>query len=183
MTKRSKPLVGFAGLSRVGKDTAARVLIQHLGYVRESFAAPIRQFVAHILGWSLAELEARKEEHIDWLGTTPRRMMQTVGTEWGRIGVNDRIWVNRVMRAAKDNRIFRNAPTVITDVRFDNEAETIRAAGGVVIHIVRPDALKTSAHVSEAGVTRHPGDDVLLNDCPQAEYEERVLALVSSLCA
>lgn len=173
--------MGFAGLARVGKDTAAQVLIKEFGYVQESFADPIRKFVAHILGWSLAELEARKEDYIEWLGTTPRRMMQTVGTEWGRIGVNDLIWVNRTLRAVDHNRINLFSPTVITDVRFDNEAEAIRAAGGVVVHIVRPDALKTSAHVSENGVTRHPRDYVLINDCDKATFENRVWAMVRSL--
>ena len=45
---------------------------------------------------------------------------------------------------------------VITDVRFDNEAEIIRELDGIVIHIVRPNANTTehNTHVTEQGYFR-----------------------------
>ena len=53
---------------------------------------------------------------------------------------------------------------IITDTRFDNEADFIRRAGGTVWHIDRASAPAVRAHVSEQGVARLPGDRVIDNN-------------------
>jgi hypothetical protein len=74
-------LIGIAGPKRSGKDTLARGLCAALGLSQDSFAGPLRAFVANTLGMTLAELEDAKEAPIAWLdGITPRHLMQTVGT-------------------------------------------------------------------------------------------------------
>ena len=53
----------------------------------------------------------------------------------------------------------------ITDVRFPNEAALIRAAGGVVWKVVRPNlALPVDEHPSETSVDLVEADAVLVND-------------------
>ena len=42
---------------------------------------------------------------------------------------------------------------VISDVRFDNEADPIRAKGGVVVHLHRQGAADVTAHSSEVSHT------------------------------
>lgn len=76
--------IGIAGSKRSGKDTLANGLASALSLPCDSFAAPLRQLVASLLGLSLHELDSRKEDAIDWLAElTPRHLMQTAGTEWG----------------------------------------------------------------------------------------------------
>lgn len=41
---------------------------------------------------------------------------------------------------------------VVTDVRFPNEADAIRDAGGVLIRLVRPSAGQGDAHPSETAL-------------------------------
>ena len=41
---------------------------------------------------------------------------------------------------------------VIADVRFENEATWVRAQGGRVLHIERPDNVAVESHASEAGI-------------------------------
>lgn len=147
-------ILGLTGVARSGKSTVASYLVRHHGFVEHSFAAPIRAFVAHILGTDLAGLEAGKEREVPWLGAgvTPRRMMQLAGTEFGRQMVHDQLWVRScLMRAQADVNAGRSV--VISDVRFDNEAEAIRRVGGAVWRIERPGAGVAGSHASEAGVS------------------------------
>ncbi|HHK4489771.1 TPA: deoxynucleotide monophosphate kinase, partial [Pseudomonas aeruginosa] len=53
---------------------------------------------------------------------------------------------------------------VISDVRFDNEADWIRAKGGVVVHLHRQDTAEVAAHSSESGITAGAHDLFISND-------------------
>ena len=69
-------LIGIAGPKRSGKDTLAKGLSKALNLPVDSFAAPLRKFVAELLNCSVATLESCKEHPIKWLdGATPRSMM------------------------------------------------------------------------------------------------------------
>ncbi|MEU9859193.1 hypothetical protein AB0E19_38720, partial [Streptomyces sp. NPDC047974] len=88
-------IIGITGRARSGKDTLAEFLVSDHGFVKLSFAAPIRAFVADITGLPVSAMEdgPLKEEPLDWLnGQTPRRLMQTVGTEWGREMIDRDLW-------------------------------------------------------------------------------------------
>jgi hypothetical protein len=137
-------LIGIAGPKRSGKTTLAEGLCKVFSLEHHSFAGPIRAFVANILGYTLEGLELRKEEPVVWLdGKTPRQLMQTVGTEWGRVTVHDDLWVRSLLARVPAEG------AVISDVRFPNEAEAILAAGGIVIQLSRPGTGEGDGHASE----------------------------------
>lgn len=169
--KRPK-VIGLAAQARAGKSTVAQYLAGHFGYVEMSFAAPIRRFISDLTGIPLEDLEKTevKERVIPWIGKSPRQMMQTLGTEWGRELVSESLWVDAVMHKA----LRSDRPVVISDVRFENEAKAIREVGGAVIHLTRPGAPKVSAHKSEAGVAFRPGDFRIANDRDLATLFTRV---------
>jgi hypothetical protein len=139
-------IVGIAGPKKSGKTTLANSLAETYGLNHLSFAAPIRLFVASILGVPLDELERIKERPISWLdGITPRTIMQRCGTEFGRNMVHPEIWVRRVLRLASLER-----GAVISDVRFQNEAQAIRRMGGVIIRVNRAGCDPEDTHTSES---------------------------------
>lgn len=154
-------IVGITGAKRSGKSTLASLLRNRHGFVEETFAGPIRRFVADILSVPVEYLEECKESGIDWLdGITPRHLMQTVGTEWGRSMIHPEIWLRRVQSA------ILTAPDVdwvIADVRFPNEAELIRRMGGLVVRVSRPGHEYTGQHVSEQPLSGHLVDFELHN--------------------
>lgn len=49
-------------------------------------------------------------------------------------------------------------------MRFENESAFIRQHGGVVIHILRPDAEAGRCHSSESGIAISDNDLVIHND-------------------
>ncbi|MHC0508780.1 deoxynucleotide monophosphate kinase family protein [Achromobacter aegrifaciens] len=157
-------LIGIAAKAQSGKSTVAEFIKAADGYTELSFASPIREFVAGLLGCTVPDLEPIKEDVIPWCGKSPRQLMQTLGTEWGRKMVSETFWIDQAMQRVQ-REWGRGRMVVISDVRFENEAEAIRKAGGCILHLSRPDGARTVAqHLSEAGIERKPGDYFIVND-------------------
>ncbi|WP_295842560.1 adenylate kinase [uncultured Xanthomonas sp.] len=149
-------IIGIHGRARSGKDTLARFLVDHHGFHRVALADPLREFVSAITGIPYEALVdgPAKEEPLSWLNDrSPRYMMQTLGTEWGRQMVDDQLWLKVAHRRVEEARKQGYAGVVIPDVRFDNEAEFVSDLGGTVVEVVRPGVAAVAAHSSEAGVS------------------------------
>jgi GTPase SAR1 family protein len=163
----SQILIGLTGPARVGKTTVANHLaIEHF-LQSYAFANPLRDGVMAMFNLSPEDLEGdAKEQQIPWLGRSPRQLMQLLGTEWGRHMISADLWID----LAKQNLdclsalYSSSAGFVISDVRFENEADFVRKRGGTIIHLIRPDAQAVNPHISEAGVSLHPADLTLVND-------------------
>lgn len=183
-------LIGLAGLARSGKDTAAEVLARELGLYRHAFADPIKRMLEQVFGDNFVTGDRERIDPIS--GVSYRKLMQTLGTEWGR-NIQPDLWT-RVAKAKWDSlRPFREAfhpngnlairlgrldveysGMVISDVRFDNEAEWIRSEGGIIIHVERDSAEKVGVegHASEAGLTKIHGDLVVENNSTLEAYHD-----------
>ena len=152
-------LIGIHGRAHSGKDTVADFLMdQFPDHRRYSFADPIRDMLAAGLNIPMETmLDPTKKEQDDIVfGKSPRQMMQTLGTEWGREMIDPDIW----LKAA----ISRGTELIIPDVRFENEAEWVRRHGQL-LHIERPGKkIKESDHVSENGIKKREQDITIIND-------------------
>lgn len=173
-------LVGLSGRPRAGKDTAAEHLVASHGFVRVAFADPLRHFVYGLLeieknlSWDSIKDDPRPELG----GKTPREAMQTLGTEWGRNMIHKDLWLDTAKRKVK-KYLESGISVVVSDVRFDNEAEMVRELGGKVLRIVRPDhEITTSTHVAEAGIKPDLVDHIVLNDTTPMGLGYRVSGLV-----
>ncbi len=169
-------LVAFTGLIKSGKSTAADHLVANCGFVRVSFAAPIRRMLEG-LGLTPEELQARKEQPLDLLGgRTPRFALQTLGTEWGREKISPDLWVNATERTI--SKLFEEGRrVVIDDCRFDNEARAVRNLGGLLIRVARTGLIRGS-HPSEQGVSPPLVDRTIHNDESVDSFLEAVAQVV-----
>lgn len=155
-------LIGITGPARSGKDTAARYLAAQYALLTYAFALPLKAALQAMLNLTAEQLDgALKEQPLAWLGKSPRELMQTLGTEWGRSLVHPELW----LRLAAENLTHMadqsqewSAGFVISDVRFENEAEWVRQRGGIVLHMRRPDAQAVNPHTSEYGIALHSSD-------------------------
>jgi hypothetical protein len=148
-------LIGLCGPAGCGKDTVADMLVKHGAFHRYAFAAPIKSMVGTMLGLHDGIWEDRKwkESVIPWLGKSPRQLAQTLGTEWGRQHVHRDLWLMLGMQRWDVVRQSVSPRFVITDVRFDNEAQAIKQAGGTVWLVEREGVAPVASHVSEKGVS------------------------------
>lgn len=177
-------LIGLHGRARSGKDTVARYLALHLALISYAFADPLKQALAGIFNLTQAHLEGDlKEVPLPVIGRSPRELMQLLGTEWGRDLVHPQLWLllaeQNLHLLAEHHQDMRGA--VVRDVRFENEADWLRGKGGVIVHILRPDAQKVAAHTSELGLTVGPNDLVIHNDGTLAELYDKLDALIARL--
>ena len=163
-------IIGFVGFIGSGKDTAADYLVNFHEFRRDSFANTLKDAVAAVFGWDRTLLEGRTAEARAWreqvdpwwserLGMphlTPRWVLQYWGTEVCRQGFHDDIWI-----ASLENKL-RNSKdhVVISDCRFPNEIQSIRAAGGIIVWVQRgelPDWYDTAVEANQ-------GKNVAIND-------------------
>lgn len=153
-------IVGIIGVAGSGKTLAARHLVEHYGFARTRFAEPIKRMLRFGFGLTDAQIDgAEKMTPIDDLGgCTPRHLMQTLGTEWGRRTVHSDLWINQWRRSVAALR----QPVVVDDVRFPNEAAAVKALGGVLWRVYRP-GLNSMDHASER-LQRTIAEDALLTN-------------------
>ncbi|WP_201595354.1 deoxynucleotide monophosphate kinase family protein [Psychrobacter vallis] len=147
-------LIGIAGQARAGKDTLASYLLNKLtdNWSRSSFADPLKAMLT-VIGVDCSD-KAKAELDICFR-VTPRHMMQTLGTEWGRHTIDKDIWVKAFAYLNAGKQI------IVPDVRFENEADLVRA-NGVLIHLVGRGGIEGN-HVSENAIEFKPGDIVIDN--------------------
>ena len=185
------PLVGLIGKKRVGKDTFAAVLVEEFGFARVAFADPLKEMALTIDPIIANGLRGSVPVHMrlstavaldGWESvkdTYPevRRFLQRLGD--GVRQFDEDFWVGAGMKAAAGKRIQRpdfhnelgrgeghwlpGQPVVITDVRYPNEADAIRDAGGILVRIVRPGVDDGDTHASETALDDYAVDDIVEN--------------------
>jgi hypothetical protein len=177
---------GITGRANAGKNETARLLgATHI----IEFAEPLYRMISAMTDipvWKLKD-RAFKEQVIPWLGKSPRQLLQTLGTDWGRDMICPDVWIRiakqKIAGAIVETQ-FCSRPTIIAlpDLRFDNEAEMlIEEFGAVILETVRPDASTCAAHVSEAGISRHLISKTLVNGGSLDDFREVVRSAVASL--
>lgn len=152
-------LIALAARKGTGKSPLATTLAVQHNFVRLSFAEPIRAMLAAI-GINCATMSAKeKEEVIGWLGKSARQLLQSLGTKWGREEVCDDIWI-KIMQRSLDVARATGRNVVIDDLRFPNEVVCVKANGGTIYSLQRPDIMNqlTDAHISETGIDNIPWD-------------------------
>lgn len=176
---RSAPLVGFVGLKRSGKDTAAQALVNR-GWTRMAFADPLKEMSMKLRGvWvqvpAGVELDAvipsvgggllgrgggfaQYHYVVDALGMEKakdlvpdvRTLLQTLGTDCVRGTFGSTAWVELAEQNIHE-ALTRGESVVLTDVRFDEELDLVRRLGGITIGVWRGDLDSLSEALESEG--------------------------------
>jgi dephospho-CoA kinase len=159
-------IIGLTGYAQSGKDTVASLLVEHYGYTRVAFADKIRELlhemnpligltrlndIVNEYGWDIAKQNPEVRSLLQNLGVGARTLFGT------------NFWVHEAMKT------MLNAPKpdlkyVVTDVRFFNEADMIKANNGQIWRVTRPGVGPVNSHVSESELDSIKVDAVINND-------------------
>jgi hypothetical protein len=120
-------IVGMVGKAQSGKDTFAGVLVREGGFIKVALADELKRDVANFVGLPLDQVEARKDHFRATLQEYGSRMRRERGADF---------WVGRATPAV-ERALASGKSVVVTDVRYENEAEWVRRLGGVFVRRVR----------------------------------------------
>ena len=157
-------IIGLSGYAQSGKDSVAKILVDNYNFERIGFADALKDIALSINpimenGYSLS----REIKEFGWditknARTEARRFLQELGTTL-RDKVDKDIWVNIAMK-----KVAEYNDVVISDVRFQNEADAIRKAGGQIWRVERPNIHAVNSHVSESDMDEWDFDAYVHND-------------------
>lgn len=184
MPDKHRIIIGLTGRAGAGKSTVAAYLEHKWAMHQIAFAEPIQSMlcqlfaVAGIDGAWTAD-RALKELPTS-LGWSYRHLAQSLGTEWARHQLADDFWL-RVAGTRIDTPMMQTEHVVISDVRFPNEADWIRARGGVIVRVLREGLPSVRLHESERHADSIMPDTELLNFGSLSTLHDQIDRMVEHL--
>lgn len=175
-------LIAICGHKFSGKSTVANLLHNATGYEVRSFATPLKKMVCALVGCTMDDLEdydykenTEVPEHL-WAYCangkhTIRALMQGLGDLMRK--ENPDIFIECTLNSKDD--------FLVSDCRFPNEAKAVKARGGIVIKVVRPDVKASDSHQSETLIDEIDADYTVFNDTTLENLVANVDSLVRLL--
>lgn len=188
-------IIGLTGYKQAGKNAVAKKLAvwSPIEVIEVSYAAKLKQSAAVLLGCTVEDIEVWKNDpnmvvsvglKVDGLGIvdpleqTVRSFLQRYGTEAHRDVFGEDFWLDAALPLpasapltdaaglhAFNARQYDDALYVVTDVRFENEAERVHQLGGLVVRVVGPPEIEnvSDRHASETPLPDELVDRTILN--------------------
>ena len=166
-------IISITGKIGSGKDTIADIIMQYTPYHDweiKKFAGKLK-VIAEILSGvpkiNFEDQEFKKQDMgLEW-GMTYRDLLQRLGTEAMRNGLHENVWVNALFADYHFNiEEDEQMPNwLITDCRFPNELEAVKAHKGITIKVIR-DSGNTigTTHASETALDDYTEWDYVVDN-------------------
>jgi hypothetical protein len=172
-------IIGLVAYKASGKDVMADFLVQHFGFIKLSVAEPIKKVCRDLFQLNDEHFNDRilKETKIPSWGLSPREIMQKVGTDLFRHHFDDQFWV-KILHQRIQSMLHQGIPNiVISDIRFQNEADVIHQHGGILVYIdrfSRPHDSHESEKLCIQGI-----DKVIPNRGSISQYREAIRQFIN----
>lgn len=144
-----------------GTDAQKNEIVPHLLW--ENMPGVV---VPNQINWVMHSMDEPENEVLDALGLilhepgpmTAREFMQFFGTNVCR-KIYSQVWIQATLNLIKEE----NSPiSIITDCRFKNEADAVKAAGGKLVYLTRSPY--QDSHISENDLDGYQGFDAVINN-------------------
>lgn len=201
-----KILIGLGFQKRTGKDAAADILVEKHGFVKTSFAAPLKELAQIVCCIKRDQVVTDYENSAAILKYWMYSYGQLSEEVFDKIinlnfGVDEE-WLYQVDNDGKQRHLLqflgtdliRNSNanywvdamfhqglserTVISDMRFLNEMDAVSERGGVCVKIIRDSVVAEDSHISENELSEAPWDFIIHNDSTMDSLETKLNELV-----
>lgn len=179
-----RKIVALCGRKGCGKDTAAEALLSK-GYSGEKFAGPLKGACKILFGFDECQVEGHLKDVIDpvW-GTTPRSVLQFMGTEVFQYKINEVLpgigrtfWTKSMIQRIESS----DGDVVITDMRFQHELDALKVLDPLIYSVtsikISRHCASADEHASETELDAIECDHIIHNDKDkQALWHQVVVA-------
>lgn len=178
-------IIAFGHQKRVGKDTASGFVSTHLRVERgvrkvkkAGFADKLKDVCHQIYGWAglmskdyYEEFPHLKEVVLPAIGKSPREIWIAYGNEVKDAVYHD-TWLDFLLKSTQADWL------IVSDMRFPNEADRIRALGGLVVKITRPSVVHTSDAADDPLLNYQDWSRIIVNDGTLADFYTKVIEVI-----
>jgi len=160
-------IIGLGHKARSGKDTVAEFLVNQYGFEPISFAKALKHTCKALFDLTDDQVFGDKKLEVDtFWGVTPVRLQQVLGTDIIRENFDANHWVKIVEKKVTESPDIN---WVITDMRFENEANWVKRMGGTTIRVdreleLRGDIGRDPNHVSETALDDYTDWDWIIDN-------------------
>lgn len=178
MYNNQPKIIGVTGTKESGKNTFGSYLVNNYGFTENAFAKPLKDASKILFGLNDEQLydSEKKEQYDSKIGYSPREVLQKFGTEivreqFANIFPNmfrnsyKNLWI-KLMDIFINTKENENKFVVITDLRFQDEAEWVKNKGGIIVKINRQSIKKNkySEHKSETELNTIKANYIIKNN-------------------
>lgn len=157
--------LAFGASSRVGKDTAADIILRYYNGKSYAFADPLRDIMSY--AQTVAGFPVEKD----------RSFLRWIGTEWGR-NKSPNVWIDHLLKRVRSNP---TPVSIVTDVRFRNEFDVLKSDGWTMVRITRIGAPEPFPEEELCHGAAVPWDYVIENNGTLEEFSEKVLTMAATV--
>lgn len=164
-------LIGLSGKMGSGKDTIAEMLVEYSNgdFVLNSFGRMIREEIDSVIKDSYLLNEEELEDKYDVNFSEIKRVREILGREsiferseksreglqyWGtnvRRSQNELYWIDLAERKIK-RMLEKGERTILTDVRFPEEADLIRKLNGTLLRLEAEEEVRVGRIYARDGI-------------------------------
>lgn len=189
MNYKQVNLIGISGRIGSGKDTFAHLLMQRLDAYWEvkKYAHKLKIIASILTGVAVDKFEDQsfkaQKMPAEWGEMTYSEFLQRLGTEAVRNNIHTNAWVNAFYAdfvAEGIGNDLSEPQWIVTDVRFQNEADEIKARGGIVVRISRNESSAENLHSSETALDNYPFDYIINNRGTLKGLESQAIAFITN---
>jgi len=196
-------IIAFSGKMGAGKDTAAELFMlalvnEHMRRISseeldvslrgtvlsgkwkvKKFAYKLKKIASTLCGAEVEQLDnqefKKRTMGKEWNFMTYREFLQRLGTEAIRTGIHPDAWVNALFADYHSTM----SHWLITDCRFQNEANAVTRHGGIVVRIENPRLpIQEDPHPSETELDDYPFHYTIVNDGTMEEFYEKIQKMI-----
>lgn len=187
-------LIALTGRARSGKNTVAKCVASYARqtgrtYVERGFTDTMKYSLAKSFSDSTSWVDAFKlygKVTLDVWGDgtqtyelSGRQLLQRYGTEAHRDIFGEDFWVDMLLPDDWRDRFGNRQISVISDLRFESEANRVRELGGKIWRVERPQLeLVGDTHITEQPIDESLIDATVVNDSDIYHLYEQVELLM-----